>query len=58
MRTNIVLDDKLLHEAFHYAAVTTQRELIDLVLREFIDNHRRKDLRDLRGKVKLREDYD
>ena len=58
MRTNILLDDKLLDEAFLYASVSTKRELIDLVLREYINNHRRKDLRDLRGKIKLRDDYD
>jgi Arc/MetJ family transcription regulator len=58
MRTNIVLDDKLIQEAFRYVSVTTKRELIDLALREFVHNHERKDVRNLRGKVKLREDYD
>lgn len=57
MRTNIVLDNKLVKEAFHYAPVSTKRELIDLALREFIANHKRRDVRLLRGKVKLREDY-
>lgn len=58
MRTNIVLDDTLVQEAFRYAAVTTKRELIQLVLKEFVENHRRKDIRELRGKVKLSLDYD
>jgi Arc/MetJ family transcription regulator len=57
MRTNIVLDEQLIKEAFHYASVSTKRELIDLALREFIANHKRLDVRNLRGKVKLREDY-
>ncbi len=57
MRTNIVLNDELVKEAFHYAQVSTKRELIDLALREFIANHKRRDVRVLRGKVKLREDY-
>ncbi len=57
MRTNIVLDDLLVKEAFHYAQVSTKRELIDLALREFIANHKRRDVRFLRGKIKLREDY-
>jgi len=57
MRTNIVLDDKLIQEAFRYVSVTTKRELIDLVLREFVQQHRRRDLRELKGKVKLRSDY-
>jgi len=58
MRTNIVLDDALLKEAFLYAPVSTKRDLIDLALREFVENHRKLDIRDLRGKIQLRSDYD
>lgn len=55
MRTNIVINEKLIEEAFAYAGVSTKRELVDLALREFVENHRRKDIRELRGKIKLRE---
>ncbi len=58
MRTNIVLDDKLVKEAFYYAAVSSKRELINLALHEFVENHRRRDVRELRGNVNIREDYD
>lgn len=58
MRTNIVLDEKLIKEAFHYAAVSTKKELIHLALREFVENHRRKDIRDLKGKIKIDHRYD
>lgn len=58
MRTNIVLDDKLVKEAFCYATVASKRELINLALHEFVENHRRRDVRELRGNVKIREDYD
>lgn len=58
MRTNIVLDEKLLKEALRYAHVSTKRELIDLALREFVEHHRRKDIRDLKGKVKIDDEYD
>jgi Arc/MetJ family transcription regulator len=58
MRTNIVLDDELVEEAFRYASVTTKRALVDLALREFVENHRRKDVRRLRGKGLIRPDYD
>ena len=58
MRTNIVLDDELVEEAFRYAPVKTKRELVDLALREFISNRRRRDIRELRGSVKIRRDYD
>ena len=50
MRTNIVLDDMLVKEAFHYAKVSTKRELIDLALREFIENHKRRDIRSITWK--------
>jgi Arc/MetJ family transcription regulator len=58
MRTNIVLNDLLVEEAFIYAGVTTKRELVNVALQEFVENHRRKDMRDLRGKIKISDDYD
>ncbi len=58
MRTNIEIDDDLLNEAFKYADVKTKKELVALGLKEFIENHRRKDLRELKGKVKISADYD
>ena len=58
MRTNIVLDDRLVEEAFAYTEVKTKKELVHLALVEFVQNHRRKDMRDLLGKVTLSEDYD
>lgn len=57
MRTNIVLDDSLIDEAFKYSTAKTKRELIQVALVEFINNHRRKDLRDLKGIVKISDDY-
>jgi len=57
MRTNIFLDEQLLKEAFKYADVTTKKDLINLALKEFVENHRRKDIRDLRGKVKFNKEY-
>lgn len=58
MRTNIVMDDELMEEAFRYADVRTKRELVDLALREFVENRRRRDVRELRGRVGFRRDYD
>lgn len=58
MRTNIVLDNELVKEAFKHANVKTKRELIDLALREFIANHRRRDVRELFGEVEIDPDYD
>jgi Arc/MetJ family transcription regulator len=58
MRTNIVLDDELVREAFECSNAKTKRELVDQALREFVANHRRKDVRELRGKGLIRPDYD
>ena len=58
MRTNIVLDDQLVREALKYAPVRTKRELVELALREFVENRRRRDLSDLYGTGGIRDDYD
>lgn len=58
MRTNIVMDDELVEEAFRYAGVRTKRELVDLALREFVESRKRRDVRELRGRVGLHLDYD
>ena len=58
MRTNIVLDDSLVEEAFRYAPVKTKRELVDLALRELVASRKRRDLRQLFGRGGIRDDYD
>lgn len=58
MRTNIVLDDQLVQEAFKYSQIKTKRELITTALEEFVANRRRKNLMDLKGKIAFAEDYD
>lgn len=57
MRTNIVLNDLLVKEAFAYAHVNTKKDLIELALSEFVENHRRRDVRELRGHIKLDPTY-
>ena len=58
MRTTIVLDDELVEEAFRHSNAKTKRELVDMALREFVENHRRKDVRELRGKISFHPGYD
>jgi Arc/MetJ family transcription regulator len=58
MRTNIVLDDELVKEAFRHSNAKTKRELVDQALREFVENHKRRDIRELRGKGLIRPDYE
>ncbi len=58
MRTNIVIDDALIEEAFAVSNVKTKRELVDRALREFVARHTRKDLMELYGSNGMNSDYD
>ena len=59
MRTNVVLNDELVDEAFKYSqTISTKRELIETALKEYVNNRKRKNLRELRGKIQLSDDYD
>jgi Arc/MetJ family transcription regulator len=58
MRTNIVLDDELLSQALKLAHVRTKKELIHTALKEYVINHSRKDLREIRGKITFKQGYD
>ena len=53
MRTNIVLDDALVNEAFRRAPVKPRRELVDLALRQFVARESVAISPELVGKVKL-----
>ena len=59
MRTNIVLNDELVAEALNYSqTITTKREIIETALKEYVNNRKRKDIRELKGKIKFQENYD
>ncbi|MCG8461959.1 MAG: type II toxin-antitoxin system VapB family antitoxin [Holophagales bacterium] len=58
MRTNIVLDEELVAEAFTLTGARTKRELVDLALRELVRQRRKKDLTELAGRAQLRDDFD
>ena len=58
MRTNIVLDDLLVTEAFRHSEARTKRDLVHEALRELIRLRRRKSLLDLKGKVRFARGYD
>ena len=57
MRTNIVLDDKLVTRAMKLAGVKTKREIIHSALREFVENRSRPDVRELFGIGGLDPEY-
>jgi Arc/MetJ family transcription regulator len=58
MRTNVVIDDKLIQEALRLSNLKTKKELIHKALEEFIRNRKRLDLREVRGKIRFAEGYD
>ncbi len=58
MRTNVVIDDYLINEAFRLTKLKTKKELIKTALQELIENRKRMDLRKIKGKIKFRDDYD
>jgi len=57
MRTNIVLDDELIEEAVKVGEAKSKREVVHLALKEFVENRRRLNLLDLKGKIQFSEDY-
>jgi len=58
MRTNIVIDDKLLDEAFEVSDARTKKDLIHEALRTLIKIKKRKDLTELAGKIDFYPDFD
>ena len=59
MRTNIILNDKLMDEAFKFSqTITTKKELIETALMEYVNNRKRKNIRDLKGKINFIDNYD
>ncbi|OZB35927.1 MAG: DUF2191 domain-containing protein [Halothiobacillus sp. 14-56-357] len=58
MRTNIVLDDKLVDEAMRLVGGRTKREVVDMALRELVARRRQRELLDLVGQDLIDPDYD
>lgn len=58
MRTNIVLDNKLVEEALKLSGLKTKKEVIHQALLEFVQIRNRRDLRDLEGKLLFDDAYD
>jgi Arc/MetJ family transcription regulator len=58
MRTNIVLDDKLVKEAMKIANVKTKREAVHVALQRFVRSGKQKRLLELHGSGGVRKEYD
>jgi Arc/MetJ family transcription regulator len=58
MRTNIVLDDHLVSDAMRLSGIKTKREVVNAALKDFVVVRSRKNLMDLKGKIRFANDYD
>jgi Arc/MetJ family transcription regulator len=57
VRTNIVIEDDLLEEAFCVSSSKTKKDLIHEALREFIRIRKTKDLTELAGRIEFRKGF-
>ena len=58
MRTNIVIDDDLLKEAFTVSLARTKKDLVHEALKELIRLRKRKDLTELAGSIEFYKGFD
>lgn len=58
MRTNIVIDDKLMTAAMKATGLTTKRAVVEEALRRLVAIHGQTRLRKLRGKIQFEPSYD
>ncbi len=52
MRTNIVINDKLVNEAMRLSHSKTKKQVVELALENFVNFLKRQKMKDLFGKVK------
>jgi len=58
MRTNIVIDDKLMADTLRATGLKTKREAVELGLRTLLRLHRQAQIRRLRGRLRWQGDLD
>ena len=58
MRTNIVIDDKLMEETLRATGLRTKREAVELGLRTLLRLKRQAEIRALRGKMEWKGDLE
>jgi len=56
MRTNVEINDRLMEEAIVLSKAKTKKEIIDIALKNYISQMKRKSMVDLFGKVKWEGD--
>jgi len=58
VRTNIVIDDKLMRDALRATGLKTKREAVELGLRTLLHMHKQDEIRRLRGKLHWQGDLE
>jgi Arc/MetJ family transcription regulator len=58
MRTNIVIDDKLITDAIKATGAKTKREAVELGLKALIALKKQETIKGYRGKLKWRDDLE
>jgi Arc/MetJ family transcription regulator len=58
MRTNIVIDEKLMNDALQATGLKTKKEVVELGLKILVKLNRQKQIRELRGKLEWDGDLD
>jgi Arc/MetJ family transcription regulator len=58
MRTNIVIDDKLMDEALRLTGLKTKREVVELGLQTIVRLRTQDEIRRFRGKLDWQGDFD
>lgn len=58
MRTNIVIDDKLMQDTLRATGLKTKREAVELGLRTLLRLRKQEEIRRLRGKLNWQGDLD
>lgn len=58
MRTNIVIDDKLMADTLRATGLTTKKEVVELGLKTLLRLHQQAEIRKLRGRITWEGDID
>lgn len=58
MRTNIEIDDKLMHEALELSGLKTKKSVVETSLQTFIRLKKQERIKKFRGKLKWEGDLD
>lgn len=58
MRTNIMIDDALMKEAQALSGIKTKRDVVQKALEEYVRALKKRDLREIRGRVRFADGYD